>query len=135
MQHPICGIARTNCEQYYRAQKFFIAARAIRAAVGNFVLVNNTLSVTASHVIVRYHDEMDAVNTGEWLESADTTDESFCMASEGSFVRGELAYDEAQSTVDCTAPSEMQKNFAGEVGDSNCSTFETIRSEDCARNE
>ena len=49
------------------------------------------------------------------------------MASEGSFVRGELAYDEAQSIVDCTAPSEMQKKFAGEAGDSNCSTFAMIR--------
>ena len=78
---------------------------------------------------------MDAVNTGEWLESTDTTDESFCMASKGSFVRGELAYDEAQSTVDCTAPSEMQKNFAGEAGDSNCSTFATIRLQDCAKIE
>ena len=85
-------------------KKCFIAARAICAVVSNFVLVNNTLSVTVSHVIIRYHDEMDAVNTGEWLESADTTDESFCMASEGSFVTGELAYAEAQPTVDCTAP-------------------------------
>ena len=109
-------------------KKCFIAARAIRAAVGNFVLVNNTLCVTASHLIVRYHDKMDAVNTGEWLKSADTTNESFCMASEGSFVRGERAYDEAQSTVDCTAPSEMQKKFAGEAGDSNCSTFVMTRS-------
>ena len=116
-------------------KKCFLAAQAIRAAVGNFVLVNNTLSVTASHLIIRYHDEMDAVNTGEWLESANTTNESFCMASEGSFVRGELAYDEAQSTVDCTAPSEMQKKFAGEAGDSNCSTFATTRSQDCARLE
>ena len=78
---------------------------------------------------------MDAVNTGEWLESADKTDESFCMASKGSFVTGELAYAEAQSTVDCTAPSELQKKFAGEAGDSNCSTFATIRSQDCARIE
>ena len=99
------------------------------------MLVNNTLSVTASHVIVRYHDEMDAVNTGEWLKSADKTDESFCMASEGSFVTGELAYAEAQSTVDCSAPSEVQKNFAGEAGDSNRCTFAMIRSRDCARIE
>ena len=109
-------------------KKCFIAARAICAAVGNFVLVNNTLFVTASLRIVQYHDEMDAVNMGEWLESVDTIDESFCMHNEGSFVRGELAYAEAQSTVDCTAPSEMQKKFAGEAGDSNCSTFATIRS-------
>ena len=99
------------------------------------MLVNNTLSVTASHMIIRYHDEMDAVNMGEWLESADTIDESFCMANKRSFVRGELAYDEAQSTVHCTAPSEMQKKFAGEAGDSNCSTFAMIRSQDCARIE
>ena len=88
-------------------KKCFIAARAIRVAVGNFVLVNNTLSVAASHVIIQYYDKMDAVDMGEWLESADTTDESFCIANKGSFVRGELAYAEAQSTVDCTAPSKM----------------------------
>ena len=92
-------------------KKCFIAARAIRAAVDNFVLVNNTLSVTACSVIVGYHNEMDAVNMGAWLESAGTKDELFCMASEGSFVRGEPAYDEAQSTVDCTAPSEVQKKL------------------------
>ena len=89
----------------------FLAAQAIRAAVGNFVLVNNTLSVTASPVIVGYHNEMDAVDMGTWLESAGAKDELFCMASEGSFVRGEPAYNEAQSTVDCSAPSEVQKKL------------------------
>ena len=53
---------------------------------------------------------MDAMNAGEWLRSARTMDESFCMANKGSFVSGELAYDEAQSAMGCTAPSEVQKN-------------------------
>ena len=84
-------------------------------------------------MIVGYRDEMDAANTGEWLGSAGTTDESFCTASEGSFASGELAYAEAQSTVDCSAPSEVQKKFAGEAGDSNRCAFAMIRSRDCAR--
>ena len=71
---------------------------------------------------------MDAANTGEWLVTVGTTDESFCTASERSFASGELAYAEAQSTVDCSAPSEVQKNFAGEVGDSNHCAFAVIRS-------
>ena len=114
-------------------RKCFTEARAIRVAVDNVALVNSTLSVTATHVIVGYHDEMDAANTGEWLGDAGTMDESFCMASEGSFVSGELAYAEAQSTVDCSAPSEVQKNFAGQAGDSNRCAFAMIKSRDCAR--
>ena len=38
---------------------------------------------------------MDVVNNGEWLGSAGTMDELFCTVDEGSFVSGELAYDEA----------------------------------------
>ena len=78
---------------------------------------------------------MDAANTDEWLRSAGTMDESFCTASKGSFASRELAYAEAQSTVDCSALSEMQKKFAGEVGDSNRCAFAMIRSRDCARSE
>ena len=54
---------------------------------------------------------MNAANIGKWLRSADTIDESFCMARKGSFVSGELAYNASQSTVDCTAPSEVQKKL------------------------
>ena len=86
-------------------------ACAIRLAVNNFDLVNNTLSVTVPHVIVRHHNKMDAANTSEWLGSAGTTDELFCTASKGSFASRELAYDEAQSAVDCIAPSEAQKKI------------------------
>ena len=89
-------------------RKCFTEARAIRVAVNNFSLVNNTLYVTVPHVIVRCRNKMDGPNTGEWLGSAGTTDESFCTASEGSFASGKLAYDEAQSTVNCTVPSEVQ---------------------------
>ena len=116
-------------------RKCFTEARAIGVAVDNVALVNNTLSVTATDVIVRYRDEMDAANTGEWLGSAGTMDESFCTASEGSFASGELAYDEAQSAVDCNAPSEVQKKFAGEAGNCNSWAFGMIRWRDCARIE
>ena len=77
-------------------RKCFTEARAIRAAVDNVALVNNTLFVTVRNVIEQYRDEMDATNSGELLGSAGTTDESFCTASKGSFASGELAYDEAQ---------------------------------------
>lgn len=80
-------------------------------AVDNFLLINNTLFVTVPHVVIRHCNEMDAANTNEWLGRAGTTDESFCTASKGSFVTGELAYDEAQSAVDCTVPSEAKKNL------------------------
>ena len=116
-------------------RKCFTEARAIRAAVDNVALVNDTLSVTARNVIERYRDEMDAANTSELLGSAGTTDESFCTASKGSFASGELAYDEAQCTVDCSAPSKVQKKLAGEAGDSKCCAFATIRSWNCARIE
>lgn len=49
---------------------------------------------------------MEATNSGEWLGSASTTDESFYPASEGSFASGELAYNKAQTAMDCIAPSE-----------------------------
>ena len=96
----------------------FIEARSIRVAVDNFALVNNTFFVTAPHVIVRSCDEIDAANTSEWLGNGGMTNGSFCKANKGSFVSGELAYDEAQSIVDCTAPSEVQTKIAGEK---NCS--------------
>ena len=54
---------------------------------------------------------MDVVNIGEWLRNVGTTNEPFCMASEGSFVSGELAYNKAQSVVDGIAPSEVQRNL------------------------
>ena len=65
--------------------------------VDAFVLVNNMLSVIAPYVIVQYHNKIDIANIGEWLGSAGTTNESFCMASEGSFASEELVYDEGQS--------------------------------------
>lgn len=104
-------------------------------SVDNSVLFNNTLSVIVPHVIVQYRDEMDATNTGKWLRSAGITNESFCTAVEGSLASGELAYDEAQSPVDCSAPSEVQKEFAGEAGGSKCCAFGTIRTRDYARIE
>ena len=78
---------------------------------------------------------MDASNTGEWLRSVGTMNESFGIANKGSFGSGELAYDEAQSGIDCFAPSEVHKKFANEVRGSNCCAFGKIRSRDCTRIE
>lgn len=78
---------------------------------------------------------MDAANTSEWLGSAGTMDESFCTARKGSFVSGELAYNEVPSAVGYTTPSETQKKFASEAGVSNCCAFGNIRLRNCARIE
>ena len=98
----------------------FTGVQVIHVAVDNFVLDNNRLSIIVPHVIVRYRDEIDATNTSEWLRSAGTMIESFCAASEGSFASGEVAYNEAQFAMDCTAPSDVQKKIAGEARGSNC---------------
>lgn len=85
--------------------------RAILLAVDICALVNNTLSVAAPHVIVRHRNEMDVANTSEWIGSASTMEESISTARKGWFASGELAYDEAQSVEDCSAPSKGQKNL------------------------
>ena len=57
--------------------------------VDNSALVKNTFYMIAPHVIVQSHYyEMDATNTSEWLRSVGMTDESFYMASKGSFASG-----------------------------------------------
>ena len=94
-----------SCIVEYR--KLLIEAYAIGAAVESFAQVSKMLSVTPPHVTVQYPDEMNAANTNQWLGNGGTTNESFCTANEGSFASGELAYDEAQSAMDCIAPSKV----------------------------
>ena len=85
--------------------------RTICVTVDNFTLVNNMLFVTVPHVVVRYHNKMDIMNINEWLGSVGTMNELFCMSSKRLFGSGEVAYNNAQSTMDCTAPSEVQKEL------------------------
>lgn len=112
--------------------------RTICVAVYNFALVNNMLFAIAPHVIVQHSNKINVANTVEWLGSAGKMNEFSYMPSEGSFMSKDLAYNEAQSAMDCTAPSEVQKSFVGEAaaspptGGSNGCAFQTIRSRDCA---
>ena len=66
-------------------RKWFTEARTIRVAVDKFAVVKNALVAIASHLIVRYCQEMDTANINEWLRSAGTIDEPLCTASKGSF--------------------------------------------------
>ena len=79
-------------------------------AAENFALVDNKFFVTAPYVNIQSHDKMDDVNTSEWLRSAGTMNELWCIAIKGSFEMRELAYNEVQSSMDCTALLEVAKN-------------------------
>ena len=110
MQTLIAASKLLNCSielwAVFSRTESALQKRAIRLAVDNIDPVNNTLSVTAPHVIVRHHNEMDVANTGEWIGSAGTTEESISTVSKGLFASGELAYGESQSVVDCTGISK-----------------------------